>query len=446
MSFSTASLRAKLLSAILVAALLPLVLATTLAVGRTRSAVREQVGAARAEMATQLAGWLERVMLERTLELRGAAASGEIAAAALGFGDSTTTKNALAALLSRSGLLRSASLYNVQGAVVSWSGTPPDASGSQGISAIIAAKSTNVASVSRDPSGRVVVRIAHPVTTTAGAAGVLVADVDWEGLMTTALGSLERRAAQGGTAAIRAYVVEASGTVIGSTKRDEIMTAKVGAESLIKALHSDSSGSQVVDLFGGPASLVGFAPLSGGEAGSERFVAVGNAGTHVVIAEPTSAAFAAAMALQWVLIAVSVGVGVLAAFVAHWTAVRFTKPISDATASAERLAVGDTEHQIVPLNSNDELGRLNASLRGLHDYLRELTAAAHRVAAGDLAVVVSPKSERDDLSRAFATVVGVNVQVVSELADMTRRAAEGDLTALVMQVATARSPTASMER
>src|SRR5215204_5406268 len=94
MSFSTASLRAKLLSAILVAALLPLVLATTLAVSRTRSAVREQVGAARAEMATQLSGWLERVMLERALELRGAAASGEIAAAALGFGDSTTTKSA----------------------------------------------------------------------------------------------------------------------------------------------------------------------------------------------------------------------------------------------------------------------------------------------------------------------------------------------------------------
>ncbi|MEO6446074.1 MAG: methyl-accepting chemotaxis protein, partial [Gemmatimonadaceae bacterium] len=131
------------------------------------------------------------------------------------------------------------------------------------------------------------------------------------------------------------------------------------------------------------------------------------------------------------LIAVSLGVGVVAAGAASVIARRFTDPVTQAAEAAERLAKGDTESDVPSYASDDELGRLNTALRGLHEYLTVLTTAAHRVAAGDTTVTVDAKSDRDELSRAFATVVRVNAQVVSELGDMTRRAAAGELTARV---------------
>ncbi|MEO6444294.1 MAG: cache domain-containing protein, partial [Gemmatimonadaceae bacterium] len=302
MTFNVRGVRAKLLTAVLVAALLPLAIATTIAVHRTRGTVREQVGNARADMAAQVASGLDRVMLERSLELRGAATSGEIAAAALGYGDSAATKASLAALVTRSGLLRSARLYSARGALVASStGSPSDIEGAGKAlfeRALAAPQRSFVGSVEREAGGQTVVNIAQAVTTAAGAAGVLIVDVDWEALMVQSLGSIERSSHRGRAATVRAYLVNESGRVIGSTRREEMLQESVDAPDLVTLLRTDSAGTLVTPLFKGAASLVGYAPLrlSGDRTGNRMS---GDARAGVIIAEETQFAFAQASVLQW---------------------------------------------------------------------------------------------------------------------------------------------------
>src|SRR5205814_1487252 len=85
--------------------------------------------------------------------------------------------------------------------------------------------------------------------------------------------------------------------------------------------------------------------------------------------------------------------------------------------------------EIRALEGVDEAARLNASLRQLLSYMRELTLASEKVAAGDMNIHLSPKSDRDELSRAFITVVGVNADLIKELGRMTQQAAAGQLSA-----------------
>jgi hypothetical protein len=86
------SLRSKLLILFLLVAVLPLTAATVLAVRNSRTTVQQQVGSAQSQFAIEVARWLDRVVYERTLELQGAVAGGEMAAAAIGMGDSLSTR------------------------------------------------------------------------------------------------------------------------------------------------------------------------------------------------------------------------------------------------------------------------------------------------------------------------------------------------------------------
>ena len=219
-SFRTKSLRGKLLAMFLVAALAPLSVATVLAVRSSRATVTSQVGAARAETAQQTARWLDRVLFEHVQSLRSAGLNGAIAAAALGLGDSATTRASLDALKSGSALIRAVRLYDAKGARVATSaGAAPDADGTLAGTAewfrqaIATDAPTYVGPVARDRQQQLTVRVATAVQSAKGDnLGVLAMDLDWQAMSAS---SLQRATAASGKLALQRMLEHATQPTLG---------------------------------------------------------------------------------------------------------------------------------------------------------------------------------------------------------------------------------------
>jgi len=91
--------------------------------------------------------------------------------------------------------------------------------------------------------------------------------------------------------------------------------------------------------------------------------------------------------------------------VLSWTIAAFcqrmiSRPLVQLTKAADAIAVGDVNQQ-VSYESQDEIGRLNASFRNLIVYMKDLAGVSERIANNDLTVTVTPKSEHDVLSNSF---------------------------------------------
>jgi methyl-accepting chemotaxis protein len=424
------SLRGKLLITFLAAAVLPLGAATAIAVRSAQATIRENVGAAQAELAQQVARWLDRVIYERTLELRAGGSSGELAAATIGMGDSASTVAALTAFKERSPLVRTVRLYGIDGVQLASSGDA--SSNGTSVSAepwfkeITATKeASHIGPVTRDGT-HLAVRLAAPVQSSRGdVLGALVAELDWSAVGKAALASIEATYQRRGKKSMRAYVVSPDGTIVGSTNGSQVLTQKIDAKEFLAGLASGTDGSIVVPV-GGVDALVGHAPLAS-TTQSTGYRGFMNGKAAIVISESTDEAFASATGLRTTLLLVALVAVVLVGAAAWMMSRRIAQPMVLATAAAERLATGDTTQAIEATTARDETGRLNVALRELHDYMRGLTAAAERVAAGDMSVSISPKGENDQLSRAFITVGRVNAELVEELSSITAAASDGRL-------------------
>jgi methyl-accepting chemotaxis protein len=429
----TKSLRRKLLLLFLVVAVVPLAAATLLAVRNSHRTVEGQVGAAQSQIADEVSRWLDRVVFERTLELQGAALGGEMAAAAMGMGDSTNTRTALSRLRERSNLVRAARLYDAQGTLVSASGDAEwaDAEAGAGTPWFAAGADTAtlyVGPVQRDAKGELIVRLAEGVRTPTGMLlGVLTVDLDWRAVGQQAFGQLEETLGRDGAASVRAYLVDTTGTVVGASSAEQVLALRADDPAVLAAVRGEEAGAVLAD-FQGVASLVAYAPVKRAATGARYPGLLGGHGA-VLVTQSEQQAFAAAASLRDQLILVAVLAALVVGFFAWWMAGRVANPLAAAADLAERLAVGDTSREIAPLESADETGRLNASLRRLLAYMRELTAASEKVADGDMHIAITPKSEQDELSRAFQTVARVNAQLIEEVGGITRNALEGHLAA-----------------
>ena len=423
------SISRKLQAALLTAALVPLVLSLALAVQNSRSTVAEQVGAARADAAQQVARYLDRVIYERTLELAAGASTGEIVAAAMGFGDSASTKTSLDAFRKRSGLVHGARVFSANGTLIGESGeheTEPAAGAAWFTKSAVANAPAYVGPVHRSADGELTVRISHAVESAAGVSGVMVADLDWKAVSAAALGAVQRTVGEELTVA--AFVLDAEGRIVAASDPALIFQSAIDDETLRAAIASHDHGS-VVARFRDVKSLAGYAPIIAQSADAAAYTGFGEGKASVLIAEPTRSAFAAASSLTNLLVFVALLVAGIVAWVASMIARKMARPISDAADLAQRLAVGDTRQDIAPLSGEDETVKLNAALRDLLAYLRGLTAASEQVARGNMHLTVEPKSEHDTLSRAFATVVRVNADLTKELGVITEQAAAGHLDA-----------------
>jgi hypothetical protein len=109
------SLRAKLVAAFLSMAVIPLIAATLISAGNARRTLQTQLGDARSYVADQAALWLDRMLFERTLEVRALGDDAELAMAALGMADSDAVRTVLSNAANRSGISLGAIVYDLQG-------------------------------------------------------------------------------------------------------------------------------------------------------------------------------------------------------------------------------------------------------------------------------------------------------------------------------------------
>ena len=424
------TVRRRLLVALVLAAIVPLTISLTLAVRSSRSTVVRQVGEARAGLATEVARWLDRVLYERVLELRAASVAGEFLAGAMGFADTASTRAALDAFRKRSGFVHAVRLYNVSGALMGTSGAP-DPTAAKGTTWFTTGLSlvspAYVGPVTRGADGVLIVRLADAVESATGVVGVMVVDLAWSSLSGAALGSAEAAAADG-TTTVSAWVLDERGRIIGGSESDAIFTHAADDPALRDALVSRARGS-IVGSFRGTSVLAAHAPLEPEGADLPVYRGFTESMATVLLAEPTSSAFAGATALRNQLFLIALAATALVWLGAARFATRLATPLVEAAQFAERLAVGDTRQDIAPISGDDETATLNASLRNLLAYLRGLTAASEQVARGDMHIVVHPKSEHDELSRAFSTVVRVTADLTAALGSITEQAAAGKLDA-----------------
>lgn len=430
------SLRTKLMLLFVLLAVVPVGIATFLGVQNVRSAIEEQVGTDRAELAEQVALRLDRVVYERIHEIRSHASNGELVAMAVGAGDSTATRDVLAGIEERGDVITGALLYDKQGKRVAAndSRTLMRADARAGgadwfVEGSDPSTPAYVGPVERVGEGEFRVRLAEAVTAANGSSlGVLVLDLDWDALMEGTIGELEQRFVEKLGEPLRAYVVDGDGTIVGSTRPDEILEREISGTEAFAALGRGEIGQSVEGFLDHEEALVSYAPIEGmaGESADYAGFLGGDAG--MVMAERAGAAFAAASSLRNWLILASLLVGALAVAIAWPVSGRIARPLVEATEAAERLAVGDTDQEIPEVESDDEVGRLNEALRDLTAYMRELTEAARKVGRGDMSSVdLEPKSEKDDLSRAFDSVASTNARMQAELGGLIEAARRGRL-------------------
>ena len=434
MRFSSQSLRSKLLIVLLGSAVVPLTVATLLAVRSSQAAVERQVGDAQMASAQQLARLVDRIVYERVLNLRAAGGSGELAGAALGMGDSTQTTTVLAGVKASARIARAVRMYSLAGAQVGASGAADKSDGETNPASAawfrggLSPKATYIGPVMKDASGHFIVRLADGITSARGdRLGVIVMDLDWEALSAEALGQIEKGAKASGINSLRVVIADSTGSIVGSTSNADVLARSVDSDALKGKLKSHTSGAAVSEFLSGDKALVGFAPLASSQTGDTRYAGFLGGAATVLVAESVTEAFTAASQLRNQLLVVSLIVAAIVGWFAVTYSRRIADPLIDAADVAEKLALGDTRVQLRGETGADEAGRLNRALGGLLSYMQELRTAADKVAAGDMNIALTPKSEHDALSEAFCTVARVNAALLAELGRITRSAADGNL-------------------
>jgi methyl-accepting chemotaxis protein len=425
------SLRGKLLLSGVVIALLPLGIATAIAVRSARGAMEQRIGSDRARGAEQIAGAMDRLLLDRMIEVKAIGANAELVGAALGFGDSLATTNVLKGLVADGHLAWSAAVYNGTGQLmgVAYNGGSPEAAAVAGEDWFKAAKAadapTFVGAPVRGPDGKISARLADAVHSQTGERlGVVTVRLDWDAVVAEAFAASEQGYHDNGATTVDIDIIDGDGLVVASTTDTDMLSRSLTGSQAAQGVAAGTSGFSL-EKIGGDSRLVAYAPMSAKRrAGFGAFMS-GHAG--VVILQDAAEALADVAALRNMLFLMALLVGALVTGVAFVGSGRIARPIIDASGAAERLAVGDTEFDIDQIDGNDELARLTNSLGKLSHYMRELTAAAEKVAGGDMDIDVEPKSDRDQLSRAFLTVASVNAGLVEELNRLSDHAREGSL-------------------
>ena len=138
------------------------------------------------------------------------------------------------------------------------------------------------------------------------------------------------------------------------------------------------------------------------------------------------------------------GIAILA-LVLFWFMIRYTviKPVLSIKHTSEALAAGDVDQQI-RVGSNDELGDMAGAYAGVIEYMREMADTTRKIADGDLTVPIRPRSEKDVLSHSFSRMAARQRELiggvkgaaasVAEASDSLSRASE-QTARLVQQIA-----------
>lgn len=111
--------------------------------------------------------------------------------------------------------------------------------------------------------------------------------------------------------------------------------------------------------------------------------------------------------------------------IVFWLVTRFTiaKPLASLVRTSEALAEGDIDQQI-NVKSRDEVGAMATAYSKVIDYMKEMAGVTRRIADGDLTVEIRPKSERDILANAFSQLVAKQRELIGKVKDTAASVAE----------------------
>ncbi|CAG1064919.1 Methyl-accepting chemotaxis protein 4 [uncultured bacterium] len=91
-----------------------------------------------------------------------------------------------------------------------------------------------------------------------------------------------------------------------------------------------------------------------------------------------------------------------------------SRPIGEISEAARKISRGELDSD-VSVKSNDEIGVLADSFRGMIQYLKGMAHTAEAIAEGDLTREVEPKSEKDVLGNAFNRMIKGLGSIVSQV-------------------------------
>lgn len=103
-----------------------------------------------------------------------------------------------------------------------------------------------------------------------------------------------------------------------------------------------------------------------------------------------------------------------------------TKPVKNLVEVANRLALGDVNHDIKS-NSNDEIGKLSKSFCIMIDSIKEKANAAEMIAKGNTTVDIDIKSEHDLLGQRLQSMIDTIRNMTDEVEKLTNACGEGNL-------------------
>jgi methyl-accepting chemotaxis protein len=83
-----------------------------------------------------------------------------------------------------------------------------------------------------------------------------------------------------------------------------------------------------------------------------------------------------------------------------------SRPLQQITAAAERIASGDPSVDLPSIERSDEVGQLSRSFARMGRVLSEVAAVNSRIAQGDLTAVVEPQSDTDKFGAAHKEMIG----------------------------------------
>jgi methyl-accepting chemotaxis protein len=130
--------------------------------------------------------------------------------------------------------------------------------------------------------------------------------------------------------------------------------------------------------------------------------------------------------LRKMILIVSLAVLVVGIVIAVILARAITGPIKGIKLAADKLALGDTNVELVKA-SNDEIGDLVKSFELMIENITKQTEIAEKIVQGDLTVEVSPRSDKDLLGHSLKTLVATLRGLVDETKMLTVAAANGEL-------------------
>ncbi|MGB9591648.1 MAG: methyl-accepting chemotaxis protein, partial [Candidatus Kryptoniota bacterium] len=135
----------------------------------------------------------------------------------------------------------------------------------------------------------------------------------------------------------------------------------------------------------------------------------------VIIEQNRAEALATLNNLRNVSIVITLISAILVVVLAFLIASTIGKPIQQVAAIADQLALGDIQ-QTIPLQRNDEIGKLADSFRALIDHQKQVAAIAQRLAQKELDLTIIPKSEKDSLSQSLLQMLSTLKETITTIA------------------------------